>query len=1063
MKKSKVGTYKKKLLYLFYAFIALVLVFPFILGKYLTTTHAAAQISRMLSDSLGQPVVMKQVTISDGTLHLKGFSLANPDGFPLTKLLSVDSVIIKPVWLKLLSNSRTFEKITVEGITVDLRRNSAGIWNFDRLQRRFSSQKPSSAEVLIRQLKITNGTLQVNDQKIAGLALNLSEFATRGSDKSGFNLQFDDPGHNHYTLTGKARLGKDPELDVSLSSSAISLKNLPEIIKIKSSYLPENGNANLLLTADLRKGMIRSRGEINFNSAVVPATGRGGTFSGNLSLSAGYDLQKDYLAIENIALHLNRMLAVRVSGNVRELRLARHFAIDVAMDEIEIGNIVPLIPELARNKIIAGGRLEKSSLHLSGNASEGVKAASGKLGLTHGMLKQDKRLIFNDLGVVASVSAAGDSVTVAGKATHPKTEGDRILESLNAPFKITSNKHFKSVKVQAPSLSARAQGASFAGSLSYADGAGLMENVTVKAGDISVALGRLSALIPLKQASSTTVRYPLNADFSGCDIRRGDALLKKLSGNIRGTFASKPDLKWLEGAANLSVEKASWQGKESGAVTVHAVFSESGGKAEFKTSVLGGSVSGNAAFNPFALLEKVVFNISTKGIQLAGAMKYAGLKGDTTVSGGVLDADCNGSYSRSGGLICHVEARGGNIAVTGKGAKTLLSAGAIKVNSDLSGKKLVINEILLTAGKDVSAKASGAIDNFLLPDRQGRINFNVPKTSLASAADSFLNLLPRSIQEATIEGSISSEGTVNLQEGGIFVDGAVTLANISIDAPTENAKVTGINGVLPLSLDLAGKSAVKLPASSGFSRQNYDSLIAQLRQTVEKVNTITIDGCSFGGLSLGSIKLKLRAAKGVTGIVSLDSSVFGGALLGKGFITTQNGILYRGDMLFNDLSLVQLCNAFPAITGYMSGRIDGILSIQGKGKQLSGITGFTEFWARGTAAEKMLVSKEFLQRLSGKKLSGFFFSSDRAYDHAGIKAALENGFLTFDSLDISHTNVFGVRDLGVTIAPSQNRIALDHLLNSIKVATVRGKSAASPAGKDAPAAAPPATEFKWAE
>jgi hypothetical protein len=168
-------------------------------------------------------------------------------------------------------------------------------------------------------------------------------------------------------------------------------------------------------------------------------------------------------------------------------------------------------------------------------------------------------------------------------------------------------------------------------------------------------------------------------------------------------------------------------------------------------------------------------------------------------------------------------------------------------------------------------------------------------------------------------------------------------------------------------------------------------------------------------------------------------------------------------MLFNDLSLVQLCKAFPAITGYMSGRIDGILSIQGKGKQLSGITGFTEFWARGTAAEKMLVSKEFLQRLSGKKLSGFFFSSDRAYDHAGIKAALENGFLTFDSLDISHTNVFGVRDLGVTIAPSQNRIAIDHLLNSIKEATVRGKGAAAPAGKDAPAAAPPATEFKWAE
>ncbi|MDA8414583.1 MAG: hypothetical protein M0023_12465, partial [Desulfobacteraceae bacterium] len=146
-----------------------------------------------------------------------------------------------------------------------------------------------------------------------------------------------------------------------------------------------------------------------------------------------------------------------------------------------------------------------------------------------------------------------------------------------------------------------------------------------------------------------------------------------------------------------------------------------------------------------------------------------------------------------------------------------------------------------------------------------------------------------------------------------------------------------------------------------------------------------------------------------------------------------------------------------------SGKIDGIVSVQGRGSQLSGITGFTEFWARETSAEKMLVSKAFLQRLSGKKLSGFFFSSDRSYDHAGIKAVLEKGFLTFDSLDISHTNLFGVRDLSVTIAPSQNRIALEHLLGSIKEATVRGTGATGATGKETPAEAPPAAEFKWDE
>ena len=1063
MKNSNAGTYKKILLYSIFAFTALALLVPAVIKKYLATPHAASHISRMLSDTLGQPVVIQNIAISDGALQLKGLSLANPDDFPLSKLLSIDSLTIKPMWFKLLSGTRTFEKIAVEGITVDVRRSAAGVWNFNQLQRRLTSSTPSSAELFIRQLAITNGTLQVNDQKIAGLNLNISNLATKGSEKSGFNLEFDDPGQNHYALSGKARLSKDPELEIALSSSSISLKSLSDLLKIKSVYLPEKGTAKLQLSADLRKGKIRSSGEMSFNSAVMPAVGRGDAFSGKLSLSADYDLQKDHLTLENFTLHLNKLLAVRASGSVKELKLARHFVIDVGTDEIDIGKIAPLIPELEHRKIVIGGKLGKSSLHLSGNAVDGITSAKGNLGFSHGLLIQDKRLFFNDLSVTAAVSSTGDYLTVTGKVMQPQSEGGSILETLDVPYKVTLNRHFKTVTARLPALSARAQGISFTGSLSYADGTALLENATVKARDLALVLGRLSARIPVKQVLSATVRYPVTADFSGCDMRRGAALLKKVSGTIRGAYAYNPSAKWLEGTAKLNVEKVAWQGKETGAAMVHTVFSESGGTADFKAALLGGSVQGDALFNPFALQDKVVFKINAQGIQLAGVNKYAGLKGDTAFSGGTLDALCNGSYSLSTGLFCHIEAQGKNIVVTGTAGKKVLSAGGIKIDADVTGKKLVINEALLTTGKDVAVKASGAIENAFLPERQGRIAFTVPRTSCTAIVDSFLNILPRSLQEATVEGSIAVEGAVNLQEGKILVDGAVSLAHITIDAPTEKIKVSGINGVLPLSLDLAGKAAVKTPSSSSFNRQNYDTLAKQLHQTAEKGDTITISSSSFGGLRVDSVKIRLRAARGVTEIISLDSSLYEGALLGKGFITVQKGILYRGDVLFDNLSLVQICKAFPAITGYLSGKIDGIVSIQGKGKQLSDITGFTEFWARETSAEKMLVSKEFLQRLSGKKLSGFFFSSDRSYDQAGITAALENGFLTFDTLDISHTNFLGVRDLSVSIAPSQNRIALDHLLNSIKEATVRGKGAAGAAGKEVPSDAPPATEFKWAE
>ena len=106
----------------------------------------------------------------------------------------------------------------------------------------------------------------------------------------------------------------------------------------------------------------------------------------------------------------------------------------------------------------------------------------------------------------------------------------------------------------------------------------------------------------------------------------------------------------------------------------------------------------------------------------------------------------------------------------------------------------------------------------------------------------------------------------------------------------------------------------------------------------------------------------------------------------------------------------------------------------------------------------MLVSKEFLQKLAGKNLRGLFFRKDRPYDRGEISGYLEKGYLTFETLDIAHNNFFGVRDLSVCVAPVQNKISLDHLVNAVKEAAARGKGTAKEAG-----APPPEAEFTWQE
>ncbi len=136
------------------------------------------------------------------------------------------------------------------------------------------------------------------------------------------------------------------------------------------------------------------------------------------------------------------------------------------------------------------------------------------------------------------------------------------------------------------------------------------------------------------------------------------------------------------------------------------------------------------------------------------------------------------------------------------------------------------------------------------------------------------------------------------------------------------------------------------------------------------------------------------------------------------------------------------------------------MSLYGEGKGMNGLRGFTEIWTRSTPGEKMQVSKEFLQKLAGKKFKGLFFRDDRPYDRGEIRGYLENGYLTFDTLDISHTNIFGIKDLSVTVAPVQNRISLGHLYTSIREAATRGKAVG---GGEGPSAPPEETEFKWEE
>jgi hypothetical protein len=281
-----------------------------------------------------------------------------------------------------------------------------------------------------------------------------------------------------------------------------------------------------------------------------------------------------------------------------------------------------------------------------------------------------------------------------------------------------------------------------------------------------------------------------------------------------------------------------------------------------------------------------------------------------------------------------------------------------------------------------------------------------------------------------------------------------------VESPGQKLSIVAINGVSPFSLDFSGKKVSQPPGKVSFSRENYPRLLEAMQQPVIERHIITIGKIRFGTTEFAATTLEIRAGNGLTEISSLSSGLFQGALLGRGFFRYQEGAQYGADILVHDLSLREVCNSYPAIKGYLSGRVDGFVSVYGTEKGLNDVKGLVAVWTRSSPEEKMLVSKEFLQKLAGKNIKGMFFQADRPFDRGEIGAYLEGGFLTFETLDISHTNFLGIRDLSVSVAPVQNKISLDHLLTTIREAAARGKAAT---GAAPPAEKPAGGEFKWEE
>ncbi|MDD2335028.1 MAG: hypothetical protein PHD01_00455 [Geobacteraceae bacterium] len=562
--------------------------------------------------------------------------------------------------------------------------------------------------------------------------------------------------------------------------------------------------------------------------------------------------------------------------------------------------------------------------------------------------------------------------------------------------------------------------------------------------------------LPLKEDGQDKKQIPLFASLAGAEVRSGDLTASGIAGQIKAWYFTEDNKRSLVGTSDISVTSLAYRNQPVASCVVRLNADGKNVGAEIKGHSLGGTLSARVHTGIFSKSKETSFTASLLKQELEQFGSLLPGKVSPRISAGIADVLLSGTYTQQSGIDGNIAVTGGDISLKGSSGKTLATGIAATFDSTIHRKNLTVKKGILRLSGGTSLRIGGTVERFASADREGNLSFSIPSATINSLLDTFANALPRNLQEASCEGSCSLAGSAELHGSSTRINGTLSLESASLEIPSQKITVTGIEGSLPFSLEFPWQGGEPEHAPFSYSRENYSRILEGLNKSSGSGNHVSIGTIHFGALETGIISLSISASRGIMKVSPIELNLYDGKLLGSGYLILKGTPEYGVDFLLNDLSLKQFCDSFPSIKGYITGRVDGILSLRNSKSGLKELTGFVNLWTRTGKGEEMLVSKEFLQKLAGKKLRGFFFQNDRPYDNGEISAFLKQNFLTFEKLNISHTNFLGMKDLSVSVAPVQNRIALDHLLESIRDAAARGKGG----GKETQ---PVQTDLKWLE
>jgi hypothetical protein len=420
-----------------------------------------------------------------------------------------------------------------------------------------------------------------------------------------------------------------------------------------------------------------------------------------------------------------------------------------------------------------------------------------------------------------------------------------------------------------------------------------------------------------------------------------------------------------------------------------------------------------------------------------------GREGSVTLS---ADATFGGSRAPSG--TGKLELRGLSLDLVRKEApparllRRLQGSLAFSLDKGL----LVFKETILRADGGLTLTLKGSLPIVSNAGSGDPLRLTLPWTDASHLLSPWVASTPGEPTDARTTGQIRA----NLEITGREIHGAVVLKNVSM--VSNLLQLDGVSGTIPLAGSTGQVSDLdraSMPEEIGWkdvSEKTYEKALAKRRKSPDPDkdrHPLTIAVLRYGAIELRNLEATLAPSGDQIVIERFGFQAWGGSVTGWGAVRPLAGEVAIA-LLTEGLSLRAICDAFPPVKGYISGRLNGLADLSISHFSLDHAQGRARFWAVDSRQERNEISRILIEKLAGQRIRYFnLFGQDRRYDRGVLDVILKRGDLIFRELDISHTTL-GIKDLDIKVAPNFNKIGLAHLLESVREATERIKAGATP-------------------